>query len=199
MTIKGINKYKYPIIALHFVGLILCAIIAYTQIHLRWQSGYVVFWTTAITGIMFMFLMWKRYWSNAIIKLYGFLWIPFSLIGLFLSVIVWQPVLCETDNFVMRKPGGFMCFETAILYRKYGLRELEIHRYELVFPESITPLDSLGAVVIYGEYSDGEGGCGKGTVIYPMDDYTYYNNIDRVKEYAGQRDIEYMRTYFSNE
>lgn len=39
-----------------------------------------------------------------------------------------------------------MGFETAVLYRKYGLRELELHRYELVFPESITPLDSLGAI-----------------------------------------------------
>lgn len=106
-----------------------------------------------------MFLMWKRYWNNAIIKLYGFLWIPFSLIGLFLSVVVWQPVLCETDDFVMRKPGGFMGFETAVLYRKSGLRELEIHRYELVFPESITSLDSLGAVVIYGEYPDEEIEC----------------------------------------
>lgn len=70
-----------------------------------------------------------------------------------------------------------MGFETAVLYRKYGLRELELHRYELVFPESITPLDSLGAIIIYGEYPDGEGGCSKGTVIYPIDDYTYYNHI----------------------
>lgn len=92
-----------------------------------------------------------------------------------------------------------MGFETAILYRKYGLRELEMHRYELVFPESITPLDSLGAVVIYGQYPDGEGGCDKGKVIYPMDNYTYYNNIDRIKEYAGQKGIEYVDTYLSNE
>lgn len=132
-------------------------------------------------------------------KLYGFLWLLFSFIGLFFSVVAWQPVLCETEKFIMRKPGGFMGFETAILYRKYGLRELEMHRYELVFPESITPLDSLGAVVIYGQYPDGEGGCDKGTVIYPMDNYTYYNNIDRIKEYAGQKGIEYVDTYLSNE
>lgn len=173
MIIKKINTYKYQIIALHLIGLILCLIIAYKQIHLRWQLGYVVFWTTAIFGIMFMFFMLKRYWTNVIAKLYGFLWIPFSLIGLFFSIVTWQPIFCETDEFVMRKSGGFMGFETAVLYRKYGLRELELHRYELVFPESITPLDSLGAIIIYGEYPDGEGGCSKGTVIYPIDDYTY--------------------------
>ena len=77
------------------------------------------------------------------------------------SIVTWQPIFCETDEFVMRKSGGFMGFETAVLYRKYGLRELELHRYELVFPESITPLDSLGAIIIYGEYPDGEGGCSK--------------------------------------
>lgn len=79
-----------------------------------------------------------------------------------------------------------MGFETAVLYRKYGLRELELHRYELVFPESITPLDSLGAIIIYGEYPDGEGGCSKGTVIYPIDDYTYYNLSSNHREVNRQ-------------
>ena len=87
------------------------------------------------------------------------------------SIVTWQPIFCETDEFVMRKSGGFMGFETAVLYRKYGLRELELHRYELVFPESITPLDSLGAIIIY--------------------DYTYYNHIDEIKKYAEQKGIEY--------
>ena len=47
------------------------------------------------------------------------------------SIVTWQPIFCETDEFVMRKSGGFMGFETAVLYRKYGLRELELHRYLL--------------------------------------------------------------------
>lgn len=82
-------------------------------------------------------------------------------------------------------------FETAILYKKQGLREIEIHRYELVFPKSITPIDTLGAVVIYGEYPDGEGGCDYGAAIYPMNDDIYYENIDKIKEYAEQWHISF--------
>lgn len=199
MIVRRTNDYKHTIIALHFVGLVLCAIIAYEQIHLRWQLGYVVFWTTVISGIMFIFFMWKRTWTNVIVKLYGFLWIPFSLIGLFFSVIAWQPVFCETDELVMREPGGFLSFEGAVLYRKHGLQELEIHRYALVHPESITPLESLGAIIIYGEYLDGEGECDKRTAIYPMNDFKYYKNIDRIKDYAEQNGIEHVDTSFLNE
>ncbi|MFR3188280.1 MAG: hypothetical protein ACLTOV_10285 [Phocaeicola sp.] len=75
--------------------------------------------------------------------------------------------------------------------KKQGLREIEIHRYELVFPKSITPIDSLGAVVIYGEYLDGEGGCDYGVAIYPMNDEIYYKSIDKVKKYAEQWHIPF--------
>lgn len=43
MTIKRTNAYKYQINALYLIGLILCLIIAYKQIHLRWRIGYVIF------------------------------------------------------------------------------------------------------------------------------------------------------------
>lgn len=78
-----------------------------------------------------------------------------------------------------------------IYAHKIKKQSILFHTYELVFPLSITPLDSFGAVVIYGEFPNGEGRCDKGTIIYPIDD-TYYNNIDRVREYAEQRDIAYM-------
>lgn len=43
----------------------------------------------------------------------------------------------------------------AILYKKSHFQEVEIWRNEMVYPKKIVPLDSLGAVVIYGDYPDG--------------------------------------------
>lgn len=106
------------IIALHIVGLILCCIIAYYQIQLRRQLGYVVFWTTAISGVIQLLMRWEKYLTNVAAKLYGFCWILFSAIGLFFSVVTWQSAYCETDGYIMRESKGFMGWETAILYKK---------------------------------------------------------------------------------
>lgn len=182
MKVGWINNHKCSVITLHIVGLILCCAIAYFQIQLRWQLGYVVFWTTAISGLMFLLFTWERYWGNVFAKLYGFCWIPFSLIGLLVSWLLWHPAYCETDEYVMRTSKGFMGFETAVLYKKSGLQEIEMHRYELVYPEIIIPVDSLGAVVIIGDYPDGEGGCKRGTAIYPMNDDLYYKNYRQSQE-----------------
>ncbi len=192
MKVKRLNNYKYMIIALHIVGLILCCIIAYYQIQLRRQLGYVVFWTTAISGVIQLLMRWEKYLTNVAAKLYGFCWILFSAIGLFFSVVTWQSAYCETDGYIMRESKGFMGWETAILYKKCGLQEIERHGYDLAYPEAITPIDSLGAVIIYGNLPNGEGGCEKDSVIYPMDDDKYFGNIDKVKEYAKQRHLEYV-------
>lgn len=192
MFFSRINNYKEHILALHLVGLVICAVIACNQIQLRWHLGYFIFWITAFSGIIFVFFSLKRYWSTAIIKLYGFCWILFSLIGLFISVVIWQSTFCETEEYIMRESKGFMGFETATLYKKCGLQEIELHHYELVYPKSITPIDSLGAIIIYGNFPNGEGGSDEKTVIYPMRDDIYFDNIDKIKKYAEQEHYEYI-------
>lgn len=72
------------------------------------------------------------------------------------------------------------------------LREVEVWRYELVYPKKIVPLDSLGAVVIYGDYPDGNGDLTSGTTIYPMDD-SYYDNFPAIKEYTERHNIPYQK------
>ena len=92
----------------------------------------------------------------------------------------------------MRRSLGIMGFETATLYKKSNLREVEVWRYELVYPKKIVPLDSLGAVVIYGDYTDGNGDLTSGTTIYPMDD-SYYDNLPAIKEYAERHNVPYHK------
>ncbi len=92
----------------------------------------------------------------------------------------------------MRKASGIMGFETARLYKKSNLQEVEVWGYELVYPKKIVPLDSLGAVVIYGDYPDGNGGFTSGTTIHPMSD-SYYDNLPAIKEYAEKYNIPYQK------
>lgn len=182
---------KILLIVCHVINVALLAYISINGLQLRWRLGYVIFWIAALSGIALYFAHPKKYICNALIKLYAFCWVLLSIMGGVITFLTYDPVYCETDDYIMKEAKGFLGFETAILYRKYGLREIEIHRYELVFPKSITPIDSLGAVVIYGEYPDGEGGCDKGVAIYPMNDEIYYDNIDKIKEYAEQRHISF--------
>ena len=69
----------------------------------------------------------------------------------------------------MKKPAEIIGFNTAILYEKKGLQEIEKQRYKFVYPKSILPLDSIGAIVIYGDYYDGET-LAADVAILPLDD-----------------------------
>ncbi|MBC8603933.1 hypothetical protein H8784_19700 [Parabacteroides acidifaciens] len=182
---------KILLIFCHIVTVSLFAYILINGLQLRWRLGYVIFWIAALSGIALYFTHFNKYICNALIKLYAFCWVLLSIIGGVITFLTYDSVYCETDEYIMKEAKGFMGFDTAVLYKKYGLREIEIHRYELVFPKSITPIDSLGAIIIYGEYPDGEGGCDKGAVVYPMNDEIYYNNIDKIKEYAEQCHISF--------
>lgn len=106
--------------------------------------------------------------------------------------VTYSHALCEFGDYVMRRSSGFIGFETARLYKKSNLREVEVWRYELVYPKKIVPLDSLGAVVIYGDYPDGNGDLTSGTTIYPMDD-SYYDNLPAIKEYTEKHNIPYQK------
>lgn len=92
----------------------------------------------------------------------------------------------------MRRSSGVIGFETARLYKKSNLQEVEVWRYELVYPKKIDPLDSLGAVVIYGDYPDGNGGLTSDTTIYPMS-VSYFDNLPAIKEYAERHNIPYQK------
>ena len=91
----------------------------------------------------------------------------------------------------MRQSRVIMGFETATLYKKSNLQEVEVWGYELVYPKKIVPLDSLGAVVIYGDYPDGNGGLTSDTTINPMND-SFYSNLPAIKEYAEKHNISYQ-------
>lgn len=183
---------KILLIVCHILMVALFAYILTNGLQLRWRLGYVIFGIASLSGISLYFVHLNKYVCNALLKLYAFCWILFLVIGGVITFLTYDSVYCETDKYIMKEAKGFMGFETAVLYRKCGLREIEIHRYELVFPESITPIDSLGAVIIYGKYPDGEGGCADDTIIYPMNDEVYYNNIDRIKECAEQKHITFI-------
>lgn len=182
---------KILLIVCHVINMALFAYISMIGLQLRWNLEYVIFWIATLSGIALYFVHYKKYICNALIKLYAFGWVLLSVIGGVITFQTYDSVYCETDEYIMKETKCITGFETAILYKKQGLREIEIHRYELVFPKSITPIDTLGAVVIYGEYPDGEGGCDYGAAIYPMNDDIYYENIDKIKEYAEQWHISF--------
>ena len=175
----------------HVINVALITYISINGLQLRWHLGYVIFWIATLSGIALYFAHSEKYICNALSKLYAFCWVLLSVIGGVITFQTYDSVYCETDEYIMKETKCITGFETAILYQKQGLREIEIHRYELVFPKSITPIDSLGAVVIYGEFPDGEGGCDNGMVIYPMNDEIYYKSIDKVKKYAEQWHIPF--------
>ena len=182
---------KILLIVCHVINVALFACISMIGLQLRWHLGYVIFWIATLSGIALYFAHSEKYICNALSKLYAFCWVLLSVIGGVITFQTYDSVYCETDEYIMKETKCITGFETAILYKKQGLREIEIHHYELVFPKSITPIDSLGAVVIYGEYLDGEGGCDYGVAIYPMNDDIYYKSIDKVKEYAEQWHISF--------
>lgn len=185
------KRLKILLTVCHVVNVVLFAYISINGLQLRWHLGYVIFWIAALSGITLYFIHFNTYICNVLIKLYAFCWVLFSVIGGVITFLTYDSVYCETDEYIMKEAKGIMGFETAILYKKQGLREIELHRYELVLPKSIIPIDSLGAVIIYGEYPNGEDGCDNGEVIYPMNDEIYYKNIDKIKKYAEQCHISF--------
>ena len=87
----------------------------------------------------------------------------------------------------MKEPSEIIGFDSAILYEKMGLLEVEKWRYKVVRPKSMIPIDSLGAIVIYGDFYNGET-TEYGVSILPFDDSF---NKEKAKEYALNHNIEY--------
>lgn len=192
MALKLNRHTSIAIISINIIGTVLLCYLLWNNILLRLHLNYYVFAITALTGIALLFIESKNKLFCKLGKLYGICWCFIAVIGLLVCWVTYSPVLCESGNYVMRRSSGIMGFETATLYKKSNLQEVEVWRYELVYPKKIVPLDSLGAVVIYGDYPDGNGGLTSGTTIYPMSD-SYYNNLPAIKEYAKRHNIPYQK------
>lgn len=78
-------------------------------------------------------------------------------------------------------------FDSAILYEKKGLLEIEKQRFKGVYPQLMIPLDSIGAIVIFGEFNNGEA-LERGVSVMPLDDSFDEN---KAKEYALNHNIGY--------
>lgn len=78
-------------------------------------------------------------------------------------------------------------FDSAILYEKSALLEIEKQRYKGVYPQSMIPLDSIGAIVIFGEFNNGET-LERGVSVMPLDDSF---DEDKAKEYALNHNVGY--------
>lgn len=169
---------KILLVGFHSImlALLLCTIIAGVQ--LRWHLGYLLFWGAALSGMAFYFIREK---------IYSFCWVGLSVFGIIGTFITYDSVYCETDKYIMKEPSEIIGFDSAILYEKKGLLEVEKHRYKFVHPKSFTPLDSIGAIVIYGDFDNGET-TEDGVAILPLDDSF---DEEKAKEYALNHNIEY--------
>lgn len=147
-------------------------------------------------GIALLFIESKNKIFRDLSRLYGISWCIIAVIGLLVCRVTYSPALCESEDYVIRQYSGIMGFETATLYKKFNIQEVEVWRYELVYPKKIAPLDSLGAIVIYGDYPDGNGSLTSGTTIYPMSD-SYYDNFPAIKEYAENHNIPYQKLQYN--
>ena len=173
---------KILLVGFHAVmlTLFLCMILAGVQ--LRWRLGYVLFWGAALSGMTFYFIR-----DNFLSKIYSFCWIGLSVFGVIVTFITYDSVYCETDKYIMKEPSDIIGFDSAILYEKKGLLEVEKWRYKFVHPRAFMPLDSIGAIVIYGDFYNGET-TEYGVSILPFDDSF---NKEKAKEYALNHNIEY--------
>jgi len=176
---------KISRIAFHVVMLALSIYILVNGFHLRWRLGYIVFWTAALSGITLYFIHGKKYIWNALIKLYAFCWGLLAVAGGIISYLTYDPVYCETDKYIMKHPASIIGFDSAILYEKKGLLEIEKQRYKGVYPQAMIPLDSIGAIVIYGDFNNGET-LVKDVSILPLDDSF---DEESAKEYALKHNI----------
>lgn len=154
---------------------------------LRWRLGYIVFWSAALSGTTLYFIHGKKYIWNTLVKLYAFCWGLLAVVGGIITYITYDPIYCETDKYIMKHSASIIGFDSAILYEKSGLLEIEKQRYKGVYPQSMIPLDSFGAIVIYGDFNNGET-LVKDVTILPLDDSF---DKERVEEYARKHNIKY--------
>ena len=144
------------LLAFHAAMLALFLFVVLNGLQLRWRLGYVLFWITALSGCAVYFIRDKKAVYNIISRIYAFCWVLLSIAGLIFTFLTFDAVYCETDKYIMKEPSEIIGFDSAILYEKKGLLEVEKHRYKFVHPKSFTPLDSIGAIVIYGDFDNGE-------------------------------------------
>lgn len=176
------KRFWILLIAFHAVMLALSVCILINGFQLRWHLGYVIFWLAALSGMAFYFIR-----ENIISKIYSICWIGLSVIGVIVTFVTYDSVYCETDKYIMKEPSEIIGFNSAILYEKKGLLEIEKQHYKGVHPHSMTPLDSIGAIVIQGDFANGEG-LERGMAILPLDDSF---DKEKAKEYARNHNIEY--------
>ena len=178
---------KISLIAFHVVMLALSIYILVNGFQLRWRLGYLVFWSAALSGTTLYFIHGKKYIWNTLVKLYAFCWGLLAVVGGIITYITYDPIYCETDKYIMKHSASIIGFDSAILYEKEGLLEIEKQRYKGVYPQSMIPLDSIGAIVIYGDFNNGET-LVKDVSILPLDD-----SFDKegVEEYARKHNIKY--------
>lgn len=181
------KRLRILLIVFHAVMLALSVCILINGFQLRWHLGYVIFWLAALSGISLYFIHWKKHIRNAIIKLYAFCWGLLAVVGGIITYITYDPIYCETDKYIMKHSASIIGFDSAILYEKSGLLEIEKQRYKGVYPQSMIPLDSFGAIVIYGDFNNGET-LVKDVTILPLDDSF---DKERVEEYARKHNIKY--------
>ena len=178
---------KISLIAFHVVMLALSIYILVNGFQLRWRLGYIVFWSAALSGTTLYFIHGKKYIWNTLVKLYAFCWGLLAVVGGIITYITYDPIYCETDKYIMKHSASIIGFDSAILYEKSGLLEIEKQRYKGVYPQSMIPLDSLGAIVIYGDFDNGET-LVKDVTILPLDDSF---DEEGVEEYARKHNIKY--------
>lgn len=178
---------KILLVAFHAAMLALFLFVVLNSLQLRWRLGYVLFWITALSGIAIYFMRSGKSMYNTISRIYAFCWMLLSVAGLIFTFLTFDKVYCETDKYIMKEPSEIIGFDSAILYEKKGLLEVEKQRYKFVHPKSFTPLDSIGAIVIYGDFYNGET-TEDGVAILPLDDSF---DKEKAKEYALSRNIEY--------
>lgn len=179
--------YKLLLITFHAVMLALSIYILVNGFQLRWRLGYIIFWSAVLSGISLYFIHCKKYVWNATIKLYAFCWGLLSVVGGIITYLTYDPVYCETDKYLMKYPASIIGFDSAILYEKKGLLEIEKQRYKGVYPQSMIPLDSIGAIVIFGEFNNGEA-LEKDVSILPIDDSF---DEEKSKDYARKHNITF--------
>lgn len=176
---------KISLILFHAVMLAVSIYILVNGLQLRWRLGYIIFWSAALSGIVLYFVHCKKYIRNALIKLYAFCWGLLALVGGIITYLTYDPVYCETDKYIMKHPASIIGFDSAILYEKKGMLEIERYRYKGIYPQSMIPLDSIGAIVIFGEFNNGET-LEKDVSILPLDDSF---DGESAKEYALKHNI----------
>lgn len=173
---------KVLLVGFHAVMLVLFLCIIIAEVQLRWRLGYILFWGMALSGIAFYFIR-----GNSLAKIYSFCWIGLSVFGVIVTFIKYDSVYCETDKYIMKEPCEIIGFDSAILYEKRGLIEVEKWRYKFVHPKSMIPIDSIGAIVIYGDFYNGETS-EEGVAVLPLDDSF---DKEKAKQYALNHNIKY--------